>query len=210
MKKIFLSVFTVLTMLTCCFSAFAVYHVYKDVAADDWFYDAVVYVSDKNVMNGVGNLEFSPKTELTRGMAVTVLSRICGDDVSEYTESPFNDVKMEKYYGRHIAWAKANGVVSGMSETVFEPDSFITREQVCVMLSNFLDFRNLQLRNNEREEFADADSIAGWAKDAVTRLHRGGMINGRDDGTFDPKGYVTRAEFAQILYNSNLVSVVAL
>ncbi len=201
----------ILILVVLMFSNFMVYaqtdRQYNDVFASDWFYDAVKYVSSNDVMIGVADLEFAPETELTRGMAVTILSRIYGADVSGFTHTAFTDVDIDKYYGVHVAWAKQNGIVHGMTETEFCPDDFMTREQVCVILSNFFDFCGLSTRNTPVQSFADEDKIGKWALEAVLRMQRGGIVNGRNDNTFDPKGYITRAEFAQIVYNTNLIKL---
>lgn len=208
MKKKLLGILTSAVLLLSLIPAQAQSNVsFKDVSPTEWFYEAVNYVSCNNVMIGVEKDSFAPKDKLTRGMAVTILSRIYGADVSKFTEAPFSDIDMKKYYGAHAAWAKQNGVIHGMTDTEFMPDECITREQICVMLSNFFDFCNLSTRNTEVEKFADEDKIGRWALDAVHRMQRGRIVNGRDDKTFDPKGYTTRAEFAQIIYNTNIIKL---
>ena len=90
----------ILILVVLMFSNFMVYaqsdRQYNDVFASDWFYDAVKYVSSNHVMIGVADLEFAPEIELTRGMAVTILSRIYGADVSGFTHTAFTDVDIDK------------------------------------------------------------------------------------------------------------------
>lgn len=208
MKKRILAILITVLLLISCFGAQAqTDRQFDDVSPADWFYDAVKYVSSNDVMVGVAETEFSPDSELTRGMAVTILSRIYGADVSGFTQTSFIDVDMSKYYGAHIAWSEQNGIVHGMTETEFCPNDFMTREQACVLLSNFFDFCELSTRNTQVSSFADEDKIGKWALDAVLRMQRGGIVNGRPDNTFDPKGHITRAEFAQIIYNTNLIKL---
>lgn len=198
---------TVICMLFSVSANAAAY--FTDVNASSWYYECVKYVSDGGAMIGVENGVFNPDGQLTRAMAVTVLSRICGEDLSSYAASPFTDVDMNRYYGAHIAWAKDNGIIRGMTEKTFEPNDYMTREQVCVMLSNFFESRGFYLPNVAVGQFSDYDEISGWARDSVDRMHRGGVVNGKGNNLFDPKGNITRAEYAQIILNTNLINLLA-
>ena len=189
--------------------------VFTDVQYGSWYYDAVMYTAENEVMNGVVDDCFAPETELTRAMVVTVLARLANAKTDVATTPSFEDVSFDTWYGLSVEWAKQNGIVKGVSETKFEPETNVTREQVCVMLSNFLDYLDLSTANTPKEDFADKDSISSWAIDAVLRLQYAGIVNGQTeeiDGTeqyiFNPLGNTTRAEFAQIVYNSNLANVV--
>ena len=207
MKKKFIGILLTAVLLFSSLPVHAQDTEYTDVFLSEWFYEAVDYVSTNNVMTGVADKTFAPRDSLTRGMAVTILSRIYGADTSGFKDAPFSDVDMKRYYGVHVAWAKQSGIIHGMTDTEFNPNDVMTREQICVMLSNFFDFCGLSTRNTDVERFSDEDKIGKWAKEAVLRMQRGGIVNGRDDNTFDPKGETTRAEFAQIVYNTNLIKL---
>ena len=207
MKKKLIGVLLAAVLLISALPVQAQSTEYTDVSPSEWFYEAVNYVSTNSVMTGVADKTFAPRDNLTRGMAVTILSRTYGADTSAFKDAPFTDVDMKRYYGVHVAWAKQNEIIHGMTDTEFNPDEYMSREQICVMLSNFFDFCGLSTRNTEVERFADEDKIGKWAKEAVLRMQRGGIVNGRDDNTFDPKGETTRAEFAQIVYNTNLIKL---
>ncbi len=207
MKKKFIGILLALVLLLSSLPVQAQGTEYTDVFQSEWFYEAVNYVSTNKVMTGVADKTFAPRDSLTRGMAVTILSRVYGSDTSGFKDAPFSDVDMKRYYGVHVAWAKQNGIIHGMTDTEFNPNDFMTREQICVMLSNFFDFCGLSTRNTDVKRFSDEDKIGKWAKEAVLRMQRGGIVNGRDDNTFDPKGETTRAEFAQIVYNTNLIKL---
>ena len=181
---------------------------FPDVSVTDWFYDAVQYVSTNGVMIGVDTGEFAPDAQMTRAMVVTVLARLSNADINTVTESGFEDVPFDSWHGKYVGWAKQNGIVNGTSPTTFCPEDTVTREQVCVMLSNFLDLHNLSTSNVPRPSFADEADISYWAKLAVLRLQYAGIINGRGDNNFSPKDSTTRAEFAQIVTNSNLASII--
>ncbi len=181
---------------------------FPDVLITDWFYEAVQYAYTNGVMIGIDTGEFAPESEMTRAMVVTVLARLAGADIDVIEDSGFEDVPVTSWHAKYIGWAKTNEIVKGMSETEFCPDNKVTREQVCVMLSNFLDLLNLSTANRPQPHFNDEAEISDWAIDAVLRLQYAGIVNGREDNNFDPKASTTRAEFAQIVYNSNLANIV--
>ncbi|MNP78081.1 hypothetical protein D3C76_1756230 [compost metagenome] len=51
------------------------------------------------------------------------------------------------------------------------------------------------------QSFADYNQVSTWAKDAVTKAQSLGLIQGKSGGKFDPKGFVTRAEIAKMMYS---------
>ena len=114
----------------------------------------------------------------------------------------FTDVSADKYYSNHVAWASLMGIVNGVSDTSYAPSQNITREQMCVMLYNYIGKYQLQLRTDtDLEVFADDSAIAGYAKEAVYALKNAGVISGVGGGSFQPKGTATRAQVAQIMMN---------
>jgi hypothetical protein len=174
---------------------------FTDVKQKAWYYDSVRYVHKNELMNGTSADKFSPNLTLTRGMVVTVLYRKEGIPEMSAFENPFSDVKAGKYYTDAVKWAAENGIVSGYGDGRFAPDENITREQMAVILRNYELYTDKIPEDILMDrEFADWKKISGWAKDAVNRLVIQGIINGKPDNLFDPKGAATRAEFAAILY----------
>lgn len=207
MKNKIIAVLSFIIMVVMSVSAFAEIS-FTDVTATDWYYDAVNYVNECKAMNGVGDNLFEPNNKMTRAMVVTVLARLANAKTDVLVTSSFEDVSFDTWYGLSVEWAKQNGIVNGVSETKFEPDTEITREQMCVMISNYLDYKNLSTPNTPKDKFADEDSISKWAYEAVQRLQYAGIVNGKDDNMFEPQGGATRAEFAQIIYNSRLGTII--
>jgi hypothetical protein len=94
-----------------------------------------------------------------------------------------------------VVTAYGLGLVKGVSETEFSPDSLVTREQVCVMIyrmaksvSGVEDFSAFL---PSLDEFADGDSVSDWAEDAVKLCVMGEIIKGTDEGKIDPQGNCT-------------------
>lgn len=206
MKRLIVCTVSVLLCVCMCVPAFALGG-FTDIDRDKWYYEAVEYVYSNGVMVGVTNTEFAPDMSTNRAMVVAVLARLAAADLSDCTETEFADVKADSWYGPSVIWAQKNGIVYGLDNTTFAPMAEITREQMCVMLSNFLDFMGLSTRNTTVEPFADVDEISSWAVADVERLQKANIVSGKADNLFDPKGNATRAEIAQIILSSSLADI---
>ncbi len=179
--------------------------VFKDVKAGKWYTDAINYNYTHKYVSGVASNEFGLNVPVTRGMFITILARIAGADTSNNNvKTKFSDVASGKYYTAAIKWASETGVVNGITETTFEPNTAIQRQQLCVMIVNFSNLIALDLKPAESEiVFKDASSIAKYAKNAVKTAQMADIVNGYAvNGGFEfrPKNTATRAEAAQIIY----------
>ena len=171
-----------------------------DVIDSDWYYDAVKYAYENGLFNGTSATEFSPNTTMTRGMMVTVLHRLAGSPNSD--ASSFTDVASDTWYSDAINWAASVGIVNGIGNNLFAPTQEITREQMAVILYNYCIFKGIELLAiRENGSFADADAVSDWAAEAVQAMYQAGILNGKGNGIFDPKGTATRAEVAQMFMN---------
>ena len=133
---------------------------YWDVWSDDWFNDAVDYVSDAGLMSGVGSGCFAPEGEVTRAMIVTVIYRMEGSP-AVYGPCPFADVAAGSWYEKAVTWAAAAGVVSGYSETVFAPADPISREQLAAVFYRYAGYCGFDVSDAaDISGFADADEVA--------------------------------------------------
>lgn len=177
---------------------------FADLRARDWYCKngAVQYVTDNLLFNGVSKTEFAPNDNMTRAMFVTVLGRLAGAVVNNEAPSAFVDVERGAWYAGYVVWAAERGIVSGMSPSKFDPNGNVTREQICKMMVTYCSYADIELKHvNPIAAFGDESKISSWARDFVTKCQIGGLVNGRDNGNFDPKGNATRAEVATILYN---------
>ncbi|MDD2510935.1 MAG: S-layer homology domain-containing protein [Syntrophomonas sp.] len=76
---------------------------FSDVKEADWFYYAVNYVYKNGLMVGTSETTFSPYTNTTRGMIVTILHTLEGSPMPNITNG-FTDVGSDKYYTDAVAW----------------------------------------------------------------------------------------------------------
>ena len=174
-----------------------------DVKKTDWFYSAVEYVAQKDYMIGVTDDLFAPYRDLSRAMFVTILHRLDGEP-SVDTRAIFKDVPADAWCADSVSWAVQNGIVYGFNEEQFAPDAPVTRQQMCVMMIRFLDYRakkdNVTFKTtNQEKTFLDAASIGDFAKDAVKRCQMLGLMFGDEAGNFNPLANATRAQVAVVI-----------
>ena len=165
-----------------------------------WAKSDIEFVTKRGLFGGTGDGKFSPNMPMTRGMFVTVLGKLAKADLTGFTSSSFKDVKSDAYYLPYIQWANTSGIVNGISSEEFAPDMEISREQMAVMLLNYIKAMNIDIvKLNEENQFADTDEMSTWAKEAVKAIQMSGILSGKPDNKFDPKGIATRAEVSSML-----------
>ena len=169
---------------------------FSDVTSKDWFYEEVSYVFSEGIMNGVSDTEFDPSGTLTRGMVVTMLHRAAGEPKAD-TKADFSDVADDAWYADAVAWAAANGIVNGMGDGTFAPETDITREQLAAILYRYAGHALLDTNTGDAsvDGFADHRNISDYATDAMTWAVYHQIMNGAD-GYLTPAANATRAQAA--------------
>ncbi len=172
---------------------------FTDIRSTDWFYDAVKYMFDNELMNGVSDTLFAPNTELTRAMFVTILHRIEGTP-SASASVTFADVEDGAWYEDAVKWASSNGIVNGYSDVQFAPNDSVTREQMAAIMFRYATYKGYDISNRaELDQFIDSDEVSAWATEAMKWATGSALINGKGGGLLDPVGSATRAEVATII-----------
>ena len=173
---------------------------FTDVAADDWFFDAVKAVYEAELMGGVSDTEFAPDVNMNRAMLVTMLYRLEGSpEVETAVSDVFTDCADGEWYADAVIWANANGIVEGRSETEFAPNDTMTRQEMAAILYRYEVFKGAEEVEAAELEYADADAIADWAESAVVYCTDAGLMSGVSDTEFAPAGSATRAMGATVL-----------
>jgi len=172
---------------------------FKDIAETDWFYNNVKFVVDNKLMNGIDADFFAPNATLTRAMLVTILYRNEGEPATNRS-IPFADVDMGSWYANAVSWAKQNGIVNGVNDVDFAPDSYITREQIATIMFRYAQYKGMDaITMEENLHFADANEISEYAVSAMNWAVGKGLMKGRTETTINPKDNATRAEIAAVL-----------
>ena len=179
-------------------------HSFTDVKNTDWFHAAVDYVEAKGWFGGVGNNMFSPNTQMTRAMFATVLLSISGEDASGYTSCRFDDVADDAWYMKAVEWGAERGIILGVGNNKFAPNSPLTREQMVVLFyryfNNYLEV-TITGTGSPMSGFSDRSQVSSWAVEAMTWATLHGVIKGNDQGMLTPKTTTTRAVAAQFIAN---------
>lgn len=174
---------------------------HRDVPEDHWAYMAVEYCYENGLVSGVSEHDFGPDLKIRRGDFLLMLYRMVGSPAVS-TAAGFPDVSPDDYYATAIAWAQENRLVSGMADGTFAPTINVTREQSFVILNRVLPLLNIvcaQAGTVVLNQFRDREEIADWAAPFAATLVAYGMVGG-SDGSLNPKGSLSRAEMAALLY----------
>ena len=171
---------------------------FVDVAAEDWYGDAVAAVYAQGLMMGTAEDTFAPELAATRGMVVSILHRLAGSPT--VSAEVFEDVTADDWYGQAVAWAASEGIASGTSAETFSPNAAVTREQLAALLCNFAAQQGMDTTaRSDLSSFDDAETVSDWAQDAVSWAHAEGLLAGTSATTLSPQGEATRAQLAAML-----------
>lgn len=167
-----------------------------------WAREFIGKLAARGIVSGMGDNLYWPDDSLTRAQFLTMLAKSVHDlDVTQAAPAGFKDVPAEEWYYNYVNWGFETGIVKGMDEVTFAPNEKITREQMAVMLSNFLAINGLVLpETNPGVSFTDSELISSWAAGAVNEIVSSGIMGGYPEGDFKPQGNATRAEAATVIY----------
>ena len=171
---------------------------FTDVSEGAWYYDAVRYVCEKGMMNGVAEGVFAPNSTTNRAMIVTILYRLENEPAA--SGSSFTDVPSGQWYSNAVAWAAANGIVNGVTDTTFAPNRPITREQMAAILYRYAAWKGCDVSGQiDLSGYTDAASVSTYAKEALAWANAEGLITGVTGTTLRPAGSAVRSQVATIL-----------
>ena len=152
---------------------------FYDVNIRDWYYDAVYYVWEKGLMDGVDTHEFAPNATLTRAMVWTIIARAEGVDTTGGAS----------WYAKAQEWVVAKGISDGEN-----PSAAITRQELVTMLYRLAGEPTV----SGSVTAPDAESVSAWAGDAMVWAMNIGLIEGDENGAVTPTATATRAQAAAV------------
>lgn len=168
---------------------------FTDVAADAYYYNAVLWAVGMGITNGISDTAFGPDMVCTRAQVVTFLWRAAGCPVAQNDDMPFADVTRDMYYYDAVLWAVEQGITNGISDTEFGPDAECSRAQIVTFLWRSQGSPAVEANG----EFHDVDADAYYAT-AVEWAVDNGVTNGVGDDAFAPDAECTRAQTVTFLY----------
>lgn len=177
--------------------------VFIDMQSYEWAVDAVNYLYKNKMISGVGNNCFAPNQNVTR---IEFIKMVCTASavIDRTAEASYSDVAKEHWGYLYAASGKRAGFTDIYDDTFLGADTDITREDMAYMAYKAIKLFDTNDTQNSSGRFSDDGEIADYAKDAVYYLKDAGIINGRGNNLFEPKGTATRAEAAKIIYNVSM------
>ncbi len=176
---------------------------FADVKKGSWYQEYVNYAAKYGIFAGTDETKntFSPDMTMTRAQIVQIFANIEGINTDNgNVDAGFKDVAKGKWYTAAVKWAAENGIVNGTGDGNFKPNDAVTREQLCVMVENYIEgyAGSVFMKKVAGITFKDDAKISSWAKEAVYKCQRAGIISGTGDGNFAPLATANRAQGATI------------
>lgn len=168
---------------------------FKDMTGSEWAEEAVYALCERNVINGYGDNTFRPNNQITREEFIVMAVRCAAPD--KEAECRFTDVDANAWYYPYLSKAFAAGWINGMDDGSFGIGRNISRQDAAVILANLI---SDDAKTGDKVTYSDESSIADYAAEAVEKLSRAKVIDGNPDGSFNPNGFLTRAQAAKMLY----------
>ncbi len=171
---------------------------FTDLNPDAWYHEAIDYVVEQDIMQGISEKEFSPETETTRAQLAQIFYNMEGNP--EYTtDKSFSDVQnQEAWYYDAVMWAASQGIVTGYEDGTFQPDRSVSRQEMVTMFRRYAAYAGVLTDEvtETLDEFPDVDET--WAKDAFAWAVQNGIIDGKD-GKLAPADMTRRCEIAKVI-----------
>ena len=163
-------------------------------------YDALTFCLDHGFLSRESDGRVRPNKPITRGEFVTSLAKFCGVDESYryYAETGYRDIASGSELAPYVKWARDAGLMDG-SNGAFHPDDYLTREQMATVVARYLTALGRAPGGAAQTAYKDQSRISAWALDGVALCTREGILQG-SNGAFLPKGKLTRAQTAAIVY----------
>ena len=176
---------------------------YIDIIKTAWYYNAVEYVLNYNMMAGVTERLFDPQGYVTRGQIIEILYNLEG--MPDISLTDFKDISMTDKYAKAVTWAQKNEIIKGYEDGTFKANDNVTREQLMTILYRYMHYRNedrVKVLDN-LSRFVDGNQLSSYAKEAGQWAIGEKIIQGRSSNLLAPKEFVSRAELATILMRFN-------
>ncbi|MFC5401132.1 Ig-like domain-containing protein [Cohnella soli] len=174
--------------------------------ANHWAKEAVNDMGSRLVIDGIGNGQFNPDTEITRAEFAAIIVRGLGLNPGSY-QNEFSDVSSADWYSGAVHTAYALHLIDGFEDGTFRPNDKLTREQAMAILAKAMQITNGSAEATMTDEvteetlrsFTDASEASAWARSGIASSINAGIISGRSKWLLAPKANMTRAEVAAIL-----------
>ena len=165
-----------------------------------WYQPAMDYAKENGLLKGDDKGNMNPTKNATRAEIATILSRVfgvaTGKDISHFT-----DMSSGAWYYSPMSIMADMGILKGDADYTMRPNAAINRQEAFALIAR--SFCVPEGDVSSLKDFTDASQITDWAKKTLAGMVEAGLVRG-DKNMLNPKGNITRAEFAQVLYNLKL------
>ena len=164
---------------------------------------AIEALAAREIINGMGDDSFAPDATMTRAQYATIVVKALG--LTPKANGKFKDVAANAWYTAYVGTANAYGIVNGVSDTEFNPEGTITRQEAAVMTIRAAKLCGLDIAMSEAEQndilcdYMDYRQIASWAKESMAYCYWNEILN-TDDLNAEPTREILRGEVAEMLY----------
>lgn len=162
---------------------------YSDVSPEKYYYEAVMELSARGVIQGYPDGTFKPEQGITRGQAAKVLANILMLDTKNVVDPNFQDIATTHPYYGAIAALKQAGILDGFEDGTFREGMMIQRNHLAKIIATAL---NLVAQNAEALPFTD---VSEAYKGAIAALYELGITTGKTATVFDGAANLTRSQF---------------
>jgi len=171
---------------------------YSDIS-NHWGRKDIELLLSKMVVDGATDNNFMPNSKVTRAEFAIFIARALGLSGDKDSATNYIDIVSEGQLASYIGAASAAGIIQGNPDGSFQPNYFVTREQMALMMVRALEFTGKVSDVGNKQEvllsrFGDNKKISPWAREAVAKAINAGIINGVTTSSFQPKNNATRAE----------------
>ncbi len=174
---------------------------FVDISKDMWYYKDVDWAYGSKLIDPYNNALFAPDEPITMGAFVTALAKLSGEDTSKFDTVQYKGIQDGQWYSSYAKWAQER-VMKPQAE--FDPNAVVTREEASIMIVKYLNYINAGYGAAEGYvNFTDSVNIAPEAMDAIQVLYKNGILSGKGGNNIDPKGIMSKAEFAAVIHRVN-------
>lgn len=167
---------------------------------NNWAKDYILQAYIMDWVRGVTPASFAPDKTLTRAEAAALVVRMLGYPVEANQSYSFDDTR-GSWAEAYINTARRYELISGIGENLFAPDKPVSRQEIAVMLNNYLRYTP----TGQTAFFPDVSTSANaWSFDAISALGEKGILTGYPDGSFRPEFSVSRAEMTALAVRTNM------
>jgi len=172
---------------------------FNDLADFEWARMYIEHLATLGIIAGTSETTYSPGLNITRADFVCLLVRTL--NLTAEVDSNFDDVVERDHFYKEVGIAKKLGIAAGGGNNKFKPRESISRQDMMALVSRAMKVAGKELDGSgaDLSQFRDSNEIADYALNAVKELVSEGIIVG-SDGILNPRGNVTRAQAAVVMY----------